>query len=412
MPPKRRQISPAQDGSPTESSSYPELGHDELSRVFSNPATQRVARDELLQPASSAPEPELEPEAIPPRVVVTPLLVAAASTNSWKTWAGRKDGGDGFQMSDLFVGTAHAWGNYRRSWKGDRRRPGKECPVCFDDDPPPDGTGKRWMRLYCGCTVCSGCVRSWNVAEIAGDTTKKKLSCPVCLAEMRPHDAAETLQRCSSAAEALDTKARDDALRQMTNSDTGLQEWHPCPHCETGGGFVTAECISSRHRVVRRSVEEQEREELRHLVAKAELEAKIAQTELELAAMEADWTRRASNRAGDTAAIMCGAPLATCVLIATGCTRWVTAISAVVAAVLVAGHVHSSPKRQQDYAQRQRLNTTRAQHAAYAATQQQLAEGYKTEALRQRQEQLEVGCPCCDGAFNLPESSLEHAVSV
>lgn len=283
--------------------------------------------------------------------------------------------------------------------------------MCFDDDPPPDSTGKRWMRLYCGCTVCSGCVRSWNVAEIAGDTTKKKLSCPVCLVDMRPHDAAETLQRCSSAAEALDTKARDDALRQMTNSDTGLQEWHPCPHCETGGGFVTAECISSRHRLVRRKVEEQEREELRQLVAKAELKAKIAQTKLEVAALEADWTRRASNRAGDTAAIMCGAPLATCVFIATGGTRWAITISTVFTAVLVAGHVRSGPKRQQDYAERQRLDTTRARHATHVAKHQQLAEQYKVEAMRQREELLEVECPCCDSVFNLPESSLEHAVS-
>ena len=158
----------------------PELAHDELRRVFSH--TPRVAMRRDGQPTEAEPEPEDQQPA--PPVVVTPLLVAAASTNSWKAWAGRKEGGDGFQLTDLFVGTAHAWSSYRRSWKGDRRSAGKECPVCFADDPPPDSAGKRWMRLYCGCTVCSGCVRNWNLAEIAGSTTgKKKLSC----AHLIPH---------------------------------------------------------------------------------------------------------------------------------------------------------------------------------------------------------------------------------
>lgn len=229
---------------------------------------------------------------------------------------------------------------------------------------------------------------------------------------MRPHDAAETLTRCSSAANAVDTKARDDALRQMTDSDTGLQEWHPCPHCKSGGGFVTADCISARHRAVRRSVEEQELEELRHLAAKAVAEADVAQTELDIAALEADWTRRASNRAEDTVAIMCGAPLATCVLAASRWSQWVVVGSALATAFVAVGHVLSSPERQRDYAARQRLDTTRAQDTSRAAKQQQLAEQYKAEAQARRNELLEVECPCCNGAFNLPESSLEHAVSV
>ena len=228
---------------------------------------------------------------------------------------------------------------------------------------------------------------------------------------MRPHDAAETLTRCSSAAEALDIKARDDALREMTSSDTGLQEWHPCPHCKSGGGFVTADCISARHRAIRRSVEDQEREELRHLAAKAEAEADVAQAELEIAALEADWTRRASNRAGDTVAIVCGAPLATCVLAASRLPQWVVVGSAVATACLAVGHVLSSPERQRDYEARQLLDAARAQGTSRAVKQQQLAKQYSAEAQTRRNELLEVECPCCNGAFNLPESSLEHAVS-
>eukprot|EP01043_Picozoa_sp_COSAG02_P125561 COSAG02_NODE_62731_length_265_cov_0.620482_1_plen_74_part_10 len=58
MPPKR-QISPARVGG-----SSPELAHDELCRVFSNPVASQRARDDL-------PEPEPEPEPGNP-VVVTP----------------------------------------------------------------------------------------------------------------------------------------------------------------------------------------------------------------------------------------------------------------------------------------------------------------------------------------------------
>ena len=165
---------PPRQTAATQADSSPELAHDELRRVFSNTP---MPRDGLPRPETEPePQPEVVEESTPP-VVVTPLLVAAVSNDSWKAWAGRREGGDGFQVTDLFVGTAHAWSNYRRSRKGDSRSAGKECPVCFADDPPPDSAGKRWMRLYCGCTVCSGCVRNWNLAEIAGNTGTKKLSC-------------------------------------------------------------------------------------------------------------------------------------------------------------------------------------------------------------------------------------------
>ena len=410
MPPKRGSL-----GRPAEEDAS-ELQHDELRRMFSNEAAPLPPPESMAaEPEPESMEPEPEPDAssaATPPVVVTPMLVAAASTNSWKLWAGRSEGGDGFQVSDLFVGTAHAWGNYRRSWKGDRRSPGKECPVCFDDDPLPDAAGKRWMRLYCGCTVCSGCVRNWNVSEISGDSTGKKLSCPVCLAEMRPHDAAETLTRCSSAAKALDIKARDAALRGMADSDTGLQEWHPCPHCETGGGFVTAECIAGRHGALRRVVEDEEREELRHVAAKAEAETVIAEINVTLARADADWTRRASNRTGETAAIMCGAPLAACGLAASGCSRLFVAVPATAALFFAIGHKLCSPSREKDYEARQRLSSSRQQHTERAAKQHDLAEQHKAAAQQKREELLEVGACCMRVPSEHSDSLLPCHVNV
>ena len=206
-----------------------------------------------------------------------------------------------------------------RYMKADERSAGKECPVCMNDDPEPDATGKRWMRLYCGCTVCSTCVKNWNVSEIesAGATTKR-LSCPVCLVEMRPWDAEQTLVRCNSAAQALDVKARDEALRGMSDVDTGTQEWHPCPHCKTGGGFVTADCIAGRRGVIRQRVETEELEELRHLAAEAGAQSAAAKAELDIAVLEADWGKKSSSRVGETLSIICGTPLVTLALSAKG----------------------------------------------------------------------------------------------
>ena len=428
----------AREGTVCERPPQTDLDHAELRRVFSGPRASSPGRMPEPEPE---PEPETEPGIL---TVIHRDLVAKASTNSWKSWAGRKEGGDGFMVSDLFSGAAQSFGNYRRHMKSDERSEGKDCPVCMDDSPEPDATGKRWMRLYCGCTVCSACVRNWNVSEIesAGDTTKR-LSCPVCLTEMRPWDAGQTLVRCNSAAQALDVKARDEALRGMADTETGTQEWHPCPHCKTGGGFVTADCISGRRHVARRSVETEELAERRHLAAHAREQATAAQAELETAVLEADWSKKSSSRVAETLALLCGAPLVTCVLAANGMPHWCVAITAGISGVLALGHQLCSPDRESDYAHRSRLEGVQEDCAVRGEKQQVLGAARRAEIVRQLAELLEVGCPHCvtsmhnhvatphrthsfstgrditdnvgfvpysqEGDFQLPESSLDHA---
>jgi Zn finger protein HypA/HybF involved in hydrogenase expression len=178
-----------------------------------------------------------------PRAVAVAKL---AGTDTWKTWAGRKDGSDNFQLSDLWFGAqAHAR-HALRSQLSDTRADGKTCPICDEDDPEPDAEGKRWLRLFCGCTVCSSCVRQWSMSMLDEKAQNEhvKLTCPSCSALMRTGDAQEALARHPSVSARYDLLSRDTTLRTMP-------EWRSCPRCD-GGGFTTPECLAPRHEQVQR----------------------------------------------------------------------------------------------------------------------------------------------------------------
>jgi hypothetical protein len=208
----------------------------------------RIAQD-LALAGVNAPEPGPEPE--PERRALSKATAETTSrvvgTDSWKAWSGRKEGGDGFAFSDLLWGPAKMASHKWRRGHGDDRN-GKECPVCFDDDPELDAEGKRWLRLYCGCTVCSSCVKQWSLSQMdafesgAGDADGPgglKLTCPNCNAPMRSVDAREALVRCPDVLERHELATRDRLLRSMPS-------WRSCPTCE-GGGFVSSECLGPRN---------------------------------------------------------------------------------------------------------------------------------------------------------------------
>ena len=170
--------------------------------------------------------------------------------NSWKSWARRPDGPEGFQWSDLMPGLGAQWSYARRRRLKDTRAKGKPCPVCFEDDPEPDEAngGRRWQRLYCGCTVCSQCVQRWNSVQLedaapssggAGGGALPKLTCPACKATMRAADAVKVLEGCPEVAAKCEEFSRDTTLRTMP-------EWRSCPKCN-GGGFTTPEVRQNTH---------------------------------------------------------------------------------------------------------------------------------------------------------------------
>eukprot|EP01043_Picozoa_sp_COSAG02_P048834 COSAG02_NODE_4842_length_4916_cov_2.448204_2_plen_835_part_00 len=208
------------------------------------------------EPAGLEPEPEPQPEPQPqPKLEPADELTGSsaaraaalaqmAGTDTWKTWAGRKDGGDGFQLSDLGAAVANFRYNWRqKSEEQDTPPPnGQPCPICDEQEPDADAKGKRWQTLFCGCTVCTSCVRSWMSSEMddkSGNDPAVKFSCPVCATPMRTSDAHAALSRHPSVTRRYELLSRDATLRTMP-------EWRSCPNCD-GGGFCTPDCLAPRH---------------------------------------------------------------------------------------------------------------------------------------------------------------------
>ena len=212
------------------------------------------------EPAGMEPEPEPEPELVletEPEPEPAPddeltkssgaraaALAQMAGTETWKTWAGRKGGGDGFQLSDLGAAVA----NFRYSWRqqpGEQDTPppnGQPCPICDEQEPDADAKGKRWQTLFCGCTVCTSCVRDWMSSKLddkAGNDPAVEFSCPVCDTPMRTADTQAALSRHPSVTQRYELLSRDATLRTMP-------EWRSCPNCD-GGGFCTPDCLAPRH---------------------------------------------------------------------------------------------------------------------------------------------------------------------
>jgi hypothetical protein len=129
-----------------------------------------------------------------------------------------------------------------------RRKPLVRGPVVVVVTDP---TLVRWFiggGADCGCTVCSGCVRGWNLALLDGGDgvtsakTAPKLKCPVCTTPLRRMDAAEVLRRLPDVSQKWDLLTRDALLRSMP-------DFRSCPKCP-GGGFTTPECLAPRHEAI------------------------------------------------------------------------------------------------------------------------------------------------------------------
>lgn len=61
-------------------------------------------------------------EAQPGLAAAAVVIAQQAGTDTWKTWAGRKDGEDDFQFGDLWNGVAAGWRHMIRRRKGDKVR--------------------------------------------------------------------------------------------------------------------------------------------------------------------------------------------------------------------------------------------------------------------------------------------------
>ena len=187
------------------------------------------------------------------------VLAASAGENTWRTWAGRSGGGDGFEALDLFRGLRRS---FREAFVWTVPPPGTACPVCFcipeeEEDGSGGGRRGRWhVTSACGHAVCVACLRAYAAAQVDDPDQAGPLRCCVCPMPLREGDAVAALGHDPAVLGRWDAKIRDQLLR-------ALPSYRHCPNCREeeeagaaapagggggrrlgGGGFVTPECLA------------------------------------------------------------------------------------------------------------------------------------------------------------------------
>jgi hypothetical protein len=166
------------------------------------------------------------------------IIAMTAGCDSWKTWAGRKQGTDEFEILDLFRGMKRS---LQQQFLSSPPPPGTTCPVCFCE---PD----EWhLTSSCGHAVCLDCFKAYASSQVRDKEQSGHLRCPVCPQVLRKSDAIVALAGDKNLLRAWDTKIRNQLLR-------ALPAYRSCPKCSdnsngesTGGGFVTPDCLSPHY---------------------------------------------------------------------------------------------------------------------------------------------------------------------
>mmetsp|Transcript_13855 Transcript_13855/g.20444 ORF Transcript_13855/g.20444 Transcript_13855/m.20444 type:complete len:474 (+) Transcript_13855:176-1597(+) len=161
------------------------------------------------------------------------LLAATAGADSWKTWAGRHHGTDDFEILDLLRGAKRS---FHKKFHARAPPPGSTCPVCYTEP-------EEWfVTSSCSHAVCYDCIKAYAASQIRDAEQQGPLKCPVCPQHLRTADAIAVLGDDKELVRAWDIKIRDQLLR-------ALPSFRSCPNCQdnSGGGFVTPECLSPHH---------------------------------------------------------------------------------------------------------------------------------------------------------------------
>lgn len=165
-------------------------------------------------------------------------IASTAGQDSWKTWAGRKDGSEDFEFLDIFRGMKRSLHHNLRT---NSPTPGTTCPICFCE---PDDCSE-WHVTWCGHGVCKTCLAQYASTQVKDREQSGPLKCPVCLKSLRKKDAIVAMMAGGNKAELLeewDVKLRDQLLR-------AVRSFRSCPKCgdRGGGGFVSPECLAPHH---------------------------------------------------------------------------------------------------------------------------------------------------------------------
>ncbi|CAB9522464.1 RING finger protein [Seminavis robusta] len=139
------------------------------------------------------------------------VLAATAGVDSWRTFAGRTTGGEGFQLMDLaraFVKTVT------------QQQPpaGTECPVCYE-------VPEEWNIVSsCGHATCIDCFHAYAASQVADPAHHGFLRCPACPCPLRTKDAVKAIGNNPEALALWDARLRDQALKRMSG-------FRLCPNC-------------------------------------------------------------------------------------------------------------------------------------------------------------------------------------
>ncbi|CAB9511489.1 IBR domain-containing protein 1 [Seminavis robusta] len=183
------------------------------------------------------------------------VLASTAGEDSWKTWAGRSQGSEGFEFWDLLRGAKRKF-NSKFVWSIPPS--GTPCPVCMT---PPTDKSEWHITSACGHAVCKDCLTMYASSLVRDPAHHGPLKCPVCPLPLRPKDAIMALSGDAQLLQLWDQKIRDEVLR-------ALPGYRHCPHCNNnnnnntqnddnddddtpttttglaGGGYVTPECLA------------------------------------------------------------------------------------------------------------------------------------------------------------------------
>lgn len=166
------------------------------------------------------------------------VVAATAGVDNWKTWAGRTDGTDEFEVLDMFRGMKRSFHN---RFLASPPPPGSTCPVCYSE-------AEEWHMTSCAHAVCLDCFRAYASSQVKDKEQTGPLKCPVCPRVLRKSDAIAALASDKDLLQAWDRKIRNQLLR-------ALPAYRSCPRCSddattesTGGGFVTPTCLSPHYK--------------------------------------------------------------------------------------------------------------------------------------------------------------------
>jgi len=164
------------------------------------------------------------------------IAATAGGKLTWKKWAGRNNGNNGYKLGDISRGVKKKI----KIWKVYNTLQHRQCLVCLSDDIK---NKEDWfVTETCAHAVCLDCLLQYMKSQINDEEHHGALKCAHCPQTLTQADTVRAFKNDPTLIDIWDQKIRKDVLR-------ALESFRPCPKCQgntqsrLGGGFVTVECL-------------------------------------------------------------------------------------------------------------------------------------------------------------------------